>query len=70
METQGKARGRVAREPPAPSLVPGAEPVPRERYLPLLARSAERIALPSAPLAARRLAPVAGLDTRATARSE
>src|SRR5271168_2617833 len=29
METQGKARGRVAREPPAPSLVPGAEPVPR-----------------------------------------
>jgi leucyl/phenylalanyl-tRNA--protein transferase len=41
----------------------GAEPVPRERYLPLLARSgsgsgsgsAERIALPSAPLEARRL---------------
>jgi leucyl/phenylalanyl-tRNA---protein transferase len=35
----------------------GAEPVPRERYLPLLARSAERIALPSAPLTARRLVP-------------
>ena len=33
----------------------GAEPVPRERYLPLLARSAERIALPTAPLEARRL---------------
>jgi leucyl/phenylalanyl-tRNA---protein transferase len=35
----------------------GAEPVPRERYLPLLARSgsAERIALPAAPLEARRL---------------
>jgi leucyl/phenylalanyl-tRNA---protein transferase len=33
----------------------GAEPVPQERYLPLLARSAERITLPSAPLAARRL---------------
>lgn len=38
----------------------GAEPVPRERFLPLLARSAEPIVLPSAPLAARRLiAPVA-----------
>jgi leucyl/phenylalanyl-tRNA---protein transferase len=48
----------------------GAEPVPRERYLPLLARSAERIALPVAPLAARRLAAVAGLDARATVRSE
>jgi leucyl/phenylalanyl-tRNA---protein transferase len=39
----------------------GAEPVPRERYLSLLARSGsgsgsgERIALPAAPLAARRL---------------
>ncbi|MGH3202580.1 MAG: leucyl/phenylalanyl-tRNA--protein transferase [Streptosporangiaceae bacterium] len=35
----------------------GAEPVPRERYLSLLARpgGAERIALPAAPLAARRL---------------
>jgi leucyl/phenylalanyl-tRNA---protein transferase len=35
----------------------GAEPVPREQYLPLLACSAERIALPTAPLAARRLLP-------------
>jgi leucyl/phenylalanyl-tRNA--protein transferase len=35
----------------------GAEPMPRERYLPLLARSAERIALPGEPLAARRLLP-------------
>jgi leucyl/phenylalanyl-tRNA---protein transferase len=33
----------------------GAEPLPRERYLPLLARSAGRIALPSQPLAAGRL---------------
>jgi leucyl/phenylalanyl-tRNA--protein transferase len=35
----------------------GAEPVPRERYLPLLARSrcADRIVLPAAPLEARRL---------------
>jgi leucyl/phenylalanyl-tRNA---protein transferase len=58
----------------------GAVPVPRERYLALLARSAERIALPSARLAARRLAPVAadgpdkgrdpGLGARATVRSE
>jgi guanosine-3',5'-bis(diphosphate) 3'-pyrophosphohydrolase len=29
METQGKARGRVARERAAPSLVPGAVPAPR-----------------------------------------
>jgi leucyl/phenylalanyl-tRNA--protein transferase len=35
----------------------GAEPVPRERYLPLLAGSAERIALPGEPLPARRLLP-------------
>jgi leucyl/phenylalanyl-tRNA---protein transferase len=33
----------------------GAEPLPRERYLPLLAGSAQRVALPPAPLAARRL---------------
>jgi len=33
----------------------GAESLPRERYLPLLARSAERTALASQPLAARRL---------------
>jgi leucyl/phenylalanyl-tRNA---protein transferase len=33
----------------------GAQPLPRERYLPLLARSAQRMALPSEPLAARRL---------------
>ena len=33
----------------------GAGPLPRERYLPLLARSAERVALPSDPLTARRL---------------
>ncbi len=33
----------------------GAEPMPRERYLPLLASSAERTALPSQPLPARRL---------------
>ena len=33
----------------------GAEPLPRERYLPLLARSAEQTALPSQPLPARRL---------------
>src|SRR5579863_1263881 len=33
----------------------GAGLVPRERYLPLLARSAPRVALPSDPLAARRL---------------
>jgi leucyl/phenylalanyl-tRNA---protein transferase len=33
----------------------GAELLPRERYLPLLARSAQRVALPSDPLAARRL---------------
>ena len=39
----------------------GAEPVPRERYLPLLAGSFSRIALPAAPLEARRLiAPEAG----------
>jgi leucyl/phenylalanyl-tRNA--protein transferase len=38
----------------------GAEPVPRERYLPLLA-GARRVALPAAPLEARRLiAPEAG----------
>ena len=44
----------------------GAEPLPRERYLPLLARSAaapERTALPSQPLAARRLL---GADPRGT----
>jgi len=35
----------------------GAEPMPRERYLPLLAGSAERIALPGEPLLARRLLP-------------
>jgi leucyl/phenylalanyl-tRNA--protein transferase len=35
----------------------GAEPMPRSRYLPLLAGSAERIALPGEPLAARRLLP-------------
>jgi RelA/SpoT family (p)ppGpp synthetase len=29
MESQGKARGRVSLEPPAPSLVPGSEPVSR-----------------------------------------
>jgi len=33
----------------------GAELLPRERYLPLLARSAQRMALPAQPLAARRL---------------
>ncbi|HEX9624098.1 MAG TPA: leucyl/phenylalanyl-tRNA--protein transferase [Streptosporangiaceae bacterium] len=33
----------------------GAEPMPREHYLPLLASSAERTALPSQPLPARRL---------------
>jgi leucyl/phenylalanyl-tRNA--protein transferase len=33
----------------------GAVPVPRERYLPLLDRPAERIELPSGPLPARRL---------------
>jgi len=33
----------------------GAAPMPRERYLPLLGLSAERIALPSQPLPARRL---------------
>jgi leucyl/phenylalanyl-tRNA---protein transferase len=33
----------------------GAEPMPRSRYLPLLAGSAERIALPGEPLPARRL---------------
>jgi leucyl/phenylalanyl-tRNA---protein transferase len=33
----------------------GAEPLPRERYLPLLARSAQRVPLPSQPLAAGRL---------------
>jgi leucyl/phenylalanyl-tRNA---protein transferase len=33
----------------------GAEPVPREHYLPLLGHPAERIALPAAPLPARRL---------------
>jgi leucyl/phenylalanyl-tRNA--protein transferase len=33
----------------------GAEPMPRERYLSLLARSGQPIALPSAPLEARRL---------------
>jgi leucyl/phenylalanyl-tRNA--protein transferase len=33
----------------------GTEPVPRERYLALLGRPAERVALPAAPLAARRL---------------
>jgi leucyl/phenylalanyl-tRNA--protein transferase len=33
----------------------GAEPVPRERYLSVLARSAERRALPGEPLPARRL---------------
>ncbi len=33
----------------------GAEPLPRERYLPMLARSARRVALPPDPLAARRL---------------
>jgi leucyl/phenylalanyl-tRNA--protein transferase len=35
----------------------GAEPMPRSRYLPLLAGSAERIAVPGEPLAARRLLP-------------
>lgn len=35
----------------------GAEPMARSRYLPLLAGSAERIALPGEPLAARRLLP-------------
>jgi leucyl/phenylalanyl-tRNA--protein transferase len=35
----------------------GAEPMPRERYLPLLAGSSERIALPGEPLPARRLLP-------------
>jgi leucyl/phenylalanyl-tRNA--protein transferase len=35
----------------------GAEPMPRERYLPLLAGSPERIALPGEPLLARRLLP-------------
>ena len=34
----------------------GAAPMPRERYLPLLGLSAERIALPPQPLPARRLA--------------
>jgi leucyl/phenylalanyl-tRNA--protein transferase len=49
----------------------GAEPVPRERYLPLLARSrsrsAERIALPAAPFEARRLMvnPPSALDNNA-----
>jgi leucyl/phenylalanyl-tRNA--protein transferase len=33
----------------------GAEPMPRERYLALLARRAERITLPAQPLPARRL---------------
>lgn len=33
----------------------GAGPMPRERYLPLLAGSAERMALPAEPLPARRL---------------
>jgi leucyl/phenylalanyl-tRNA--protein transferase len=33
----------------------GAELLPRERYLPLLARPAQRVALPAEPLAARRL---------------
>jgi leucyl/phenylalanyl-tRNA--protein transferase len=33
----------------------GAEPVPRDRYLPVLARSAERRALPADPLPASRL---------------
>ena len=33
----------------------GAELLPRERYLPLLARSAQRVVLPSDPLTARRL---------------
>jgi leucyl/phenylalanyl-tRNA---protein transferase len=35
----------------------GAELLPRERYLPLLARPAQRVALPAEPLAARRLLP-------------
>jgi leucyl/phenylalanyl-tRNA--protein transferase len=35
----------------------GAEPMPRERYLPLLAGAVERIALPGEPLPARRLLP-------------
>ena len=35
----------------------GAAPMPRERYLPLLGLSAERIALPAEPLPARRLKP-------------
>jgi leucyl/phenylalanyl-tRNA--protein transferase len=35
----------------------GAEPLSRERYLPLLARSPQRVALPSDPLAARWLLP-------------
>jgi leucyl/phenylalanyl-tRNA---protein transferase len=38
----------------------GAEPVPRERYLALLARSAERRALPAEPLPASRLLVSAG----------
>jgi leucyl/phenylalanyl-tRNA--protein transferase len=42
----------------------GAEPVPRDRYLPLLGRPAERIALPDAPLAARRLVAALGNGTR------
>jgi leucyl/phenylalanyl-tRNA--protein transferase len=33
----------------------GAAPMPRERFLPLLGRSADRIALPAEPLRARRL---------------
>jgi leucyl/phenylalanyl-tRNA--protein transferase len=33
----------------------GAEPMPRERYLSVLARSAERRALPTEPLPAERL---------------
>jgi leucyl/phenylalanyl-tRNA---protein transferase len=41
----------------------GAEPLPRERYLPLLDRSAAASALPSQPLAARRLL---GADPRGT----
>jgi len=38
----------------------GAEPMPRSRYLPLLAGSLSRIALPGEPLPARRLLPAEG----------
>jgi leucyl/phenylalanyl-tRNA--protein transferase len=41
----------------------GAVPMPRERYLPLLGLSAERIVLPAQPLPARRLVPAVNNET-------